>query len=84
MLNKTSDLAFKKYLTSKTQQWLLRFGCNEPAGVTMASPAPAGARDACAGDACAAMPACLPVQTLSDDEEDGASLVGGPTSMDDA
>jgi hypothetical protein len=64
MLNKTSDLVFKKYLTSKTQGWLRGFLRYEPAGVAMASPAPAGAGDAGAGDACAAMQACLPVQTL--------------------
>ena len=31
MLNETSDMAFKAYLTSKIQGWLLRWGRDEPA-----------------------------------------------------
>ncbi len=34
------------------------------------------------GGAGAATPAYLPVPTLSDDEEDGPSMVGGQTSKD--
>ncbi len=34
------------------------------------------------GGAGAAMQGRLPVLTLSDDEEDGPSMVGGPTSKD--
>jgi hypothetical protein len=51
MLNETSDLLFKKYLTRKTQAWFRGFGRDEPACTAAASPASPGARGAgaCAG-----------------------------------
>ncbi len=87
MLKETSDLAFKKYLTRKTQGWFRRFGRDEPAGTAAAaaSPAPAcaGGAGAGAGGPGAATPARPPLQSLSDDEEDAASLVRSSTRPDD-
>jgi hypothetical protein len=77
MLNETSDLAFKKYLTRKTQGWFQRFRRDEPAGAAAASPA-----HAVAGAPAPEAPG-RQRRPLSDDEEDGANLMGGPRSTDD-
>ena len=64
MLNETSDMVFKAYLTSKTQGWFWRRGRDEPA-VTPAAPG------AGAGGAGAATLARPPKMQVSDGDEDG-------------
>ncbi len=67
MLNETSDMAFKAYLTSKTQGWFWHRGRDEPV-VDPAAPLTPGAG---AGGAGAATPARPPKLQVSDGNEDG-------------
>ncbi len=67
------SMEFKAYLTSKTQGWFRRWGCNKPATAPVASPAP------CAGawGAGSATPAHAPTMQVSDDDKDGGGLERG-------
>ncbi len=69
MLNETSDMVFKAYLTSKTQRWFWRRGRDEPA-VTPAAPG------AGAGGAGAATLARPPKMQVSDGDEEGGACRG--------
>ncbi len=71
MLNKTSNMEFKKYLASKSQGWLWHWGRDEPATIPAAStsPGPGGAEavlNSCAGSVTPATPASPAVLGVSD------------------
>ena len=71
MLEVTADEVFKVYMTSKTQGWFRRWGCDAAA----ASPGPGAAPNgAGSGGAGALTPARLPAPDASDDE--GALIMG--------
>ncbi len=74
MLNETSDMVFKAYLTSKTQGWFWLRRLNNPVATLAAPLTPGGA-----GGAGAATQARPPKMQVSDGDEDGGGLGGGST-----
>ncbi len=66
-------MVFKAYLTNKTQGWFWRKGCDNPAATPSVPLIPG-----CAGGAGAATQARPQKIQVSDGDEDGGRLGGGP------